>query len=66
MPQIYPNANPKRINTRPPKLFVVELTVGEKVFHAEGRTRQQAKHSAATQGKLSAAKSAKLHVKEYI
>jgi len=49
MPQIYPNANPKRINTRPPKLFVVELTVGEKVFHAEGRTRQQAKHSAATQ-----------------
>lgn len=49
MPQIYPNANNKRVNTRPPKLFVVELTVGEKIFHAEGRTRQQAKHSAATQ-----------------
>ena len=52
MPQIYPNSNnSKRGNARLPKLFVVELTVGEKVFHSEGRTRQQAKHQAATQGK---------------
>lgn len=53
MPQIYPNSNnSKRGNARLPKLFVVELTVGEKVFHSEGRTRQQAKHQAATQGVL--------------
>jgi len=52
MPQIYPNSgNSKRGNARLPKLFVVELTVGEKVFHSEGRTRQQAKHQAAKEGK---------------
>jgi len=50
MPQIYPNSgSSKRGNARLPKLFVVELTVGEKIFHSEGRTRQQAKHQAATQ-----------------
>jgi hypothetical protein len=53
MPQIYPNSqNQKRGNARLPKLFVVELAVGEKTFVSEGRTRQQAKHTAATQGIL--------------
>ena len=52
MPQIYPNNNSqKRGNARLPKLFVVELQVGDKVYSAEGRTRQQAKHEAAVQGK---------------
>ena len=51
MPQIYPNNNSqKRGNARLPKLFVVELQVGDKVYSAEGRTRQQAKHEAAVQG----------------
>jgi double-stranded RNA-binding protein Staufen len=50
MPQIYPNNNSqKRGNARLPKLFVVELQVGDKVYSAEGRTRQQAKHEAAVQ-----------------
>ena len=49
----YPNNNSqKRGNARLPKLFVVELQVGDKVYSAEGRTRQQAKHEAAVQGKI--------------
>merc|ERR1739838_920455 len=34
-------------SARLPKLFVVELQVGEKISTSEGRTRQQAKHEAA-------------------
>lgn len=50
MPQIYPNNNSqKRGSARLPKLFVVELQVGDKVYSSEGRTRQQAKHEAAVQ-----------------
>ena len=53
MPQIYPNNNSqKRGNARLPKLFVVELQVGDKVYSAEGRTRQQAKHEAVVQGNI--------------
>lgn len=48
MPQLYPNNNQaKRGAARLPKLFVVELQVGEKIYTSEGRTRQQAKHEAA-------------------
>ena len=52
MPQLYPNNNQaKRGSARLPKLFVVELQVGEKIYTSEGRTRQQAKHEAALAGK---------------
>ena len=48
MPQLYPNNNQaKRGSARLPKLFVVELQVGDKIYTSEGRTRQQAKHEAA-------------------
>lgn len=48
MPQIYPNNNSqKRGNARLPKLFIVELQVGDRTYTSEGRTRQQAKHEAA-------------------
>ena len=51
MPQLYPNNNQaKRGSARLPKLFVVELQVGEKIYTSEGRTRQQAKHEAALAG----------------
>ena len=53
MPQLYPNNNQaKRGSARLPKLFVVELQVGEKIYTSEGRTRQQAKHEAALAGIL--------------